>query len=287
MDTTIPDTYLDSQPANPTNSLVAAFAFSASKAGCTFACKLDSATYAPCASPIAPAVAPGSHTFAVLATDATGNADDMAATYTWTVDVTPPDTSIVTHPANPTNSGTAAFTYASTKSPSTFTCQVDAQPAASCPPTGASYTVAAGAHSFAVYATDQAGNRDSSAATFVWTVDQTAPVVTFHGAERHDRRRGDVTFTVSEPTSSLSCDVDGLNAAPCTGVGASYPFTGLATGAHTAHVTAIDLAGNKTIAPQMWTVDARRHRRWRSPHRRARPARAGRSRTPATARPPA
>ncbi|MSQ06746.1 MAG: hypothetical protein EXR46_06080 [Dehalococcoidia bacterium] len=58
-----------------------------------FKCSLDGTAYAPCVSPVGySALAVGSHTFQVLATDVAGNEDTSPATFTWGV-ITPAEAS--------------------------------------------------------------------------------------------------------------------------------------------------------------------------------------------------
>src|SRR5512135_403002 len=51
VDTTPPDTTIDSHPSDPSNSASADLAFSASETGSTFECRVDGAAFAPCTSP--------------------------------------------------------------------------------------------------------------------------------------------------------------------------------------------------------------------------------------------
>ncbi|MFN8495747.1 MAG: choice-of-anchor Q domain-containing protein [Caldilineaceae bacterium] len=86
IDMVAPATILDDQPANPSNSRRASFAFHATKPGSTYACRLDSAGFTPCTSPVVyNDLADGNHTFQVQATDALGNVDKTPVTYTWAV----------------------------------------------------------------------------------------------------------------------------------------------------------------------------------------------------------
>ncbi len=88
-DTMAPDTTINNQPVNPSNSSSASFSFSSTETNTTFACSLDSAAYSPCTSPVNyTGLAAGSHTFAVKATDAASNTDATPASYTWTVNST-------------------------------------------------------------------------------------------------------------------------------------------------------------------------------------------------------
>jgi len=61
------------------------FEFQSSEPGSTFACALDGAAAAACASPYVFKVRKGRHSLAVTATDAAGNPDPTAAVYAWKV----------------------------------------------------------------------------------------------------------------------------------------------------------------------------------------------------------
>jgi outer membrane biosynthesis protein TonB len=94
-DTTAPQTTIATGPSGTTTSTSAGFQFSSSESGSSFQCRLDSGSWASCSTPKSySGLAVGSHTFAVKATDAAGNADASAASSNWTVQSEPPpDTS--------------------------------------------------------------------------------------------------------------------------------------------------------------------------------------------------
>src|SRR5439155_27369468 len=95
---------------------------------------------------------------------------------TWTIDTTPPTVTIAAQPANPTNQTHASFSFASSKTGSTFQCKLDGGTNTTCT-SPQSYTgLAAGSHTFTVTATDTAGNTGTASST--WTIDTTAPTVT-------------------------------------------------------------------------------------------------------------
>jgi hypothetical protein len=62
--------------ASPTTT--PSFSFTASEAGSSFECSVDAASFTPCASPHAPSLAPGAHTFQVRGTDPVGNTGAVA-----------------------------------------------------------------------------------------------------------------------------------------------------------------------------------------------------------------
>ncbi|OGU11010.1 MAG: hypothetical protein A2075_13280, partial [Geobacteraceae bacterium GWC2_58_44] len=115
IDTLAPDTGLPGTPANPTSSAAASFSFTSTEVGSTFQCSLDGGTFASCSSPKAYTnLTAGSHSFEVLATDAVGNSDLSAAAYNWSVDQTPPETTIGGKPSDPTAIAAATFSFTST-----------------------------------------------------------------------------------------------------------------------------------------------------------------------------
>ena len=73
------------------------FSFTDSFPGATFQCALDTPTFTACTSPANYSLAVGSHTFQVRAVS--GTSQSAAASYTWTIDTTPPAIT-VTFPVN-------------------------------------------------------------------------------------------------------------------------------------------------------------------------------------------
>ena len=172
VDTKAPNTTISSAPAKITNNPQATFEFSSTEPGGTFQCSVDAGSFVPCASPITTdALSDGKHTFQVKAVDAVGNADMTAAkAKPWTVDTTPPETTITTTPANPTTSTSASFKFKSSEIRSTFQCDLDGAGFTSCK-SGQKYTgLLPGPHVFQVQATDAAGNIDPTPAVFNWTI---------------------------------------------------------------------------------------------------------------------
>jgi hypothetical protein len=84
-DTSPPDTTITERPKDKTKKKTATFEFSASEPA-TFECALDGKQqFKPCTSPFTVKVKKGKHTFTVLATDASGNADPTPASDGWKV----------------------------------------------------------------------------------------------------------------------------------------------------------------------------------------------------------
>ena len=125
VDATAPPTpSINSTPPNPSNSGSAQFTFSDSESGVGFNCRVDGGSYAACTSPKSfTGLGDGAHTFQVLAVDAAGN-QSTPASYSWTVDATPPDTSIDSGPTGTVNSTNASFTFSS-EAGASFDCNLD------------------------------------------------------------------------------------------------------------------------------------------------------------------
>jgi hypothetical protein len=167
----VPKISLTGTPHNPTNQVNATFTFlSTNDPGATFKCSLDGAMLADCTSPqMYLGLGAGAHTFMVNAFDAAGRHGKKPKSFSWTVDLTPPDTGIKTHPTDPTTKTSAKFGLTSTEKKSTFECQLDGGGFGPCPKKG--YVgLAPGPHTFMGRAIDPAGNVDPSPVSFTWMI---------------------------------------------------------------------------------------------------------------------
>lgn len=183
IDTVGPIATITNQPANPSSGASASFSFNANESS-TFQCSLEgpkpSALTSCSSGKTYTALLDGSYTFKVLPTDTAGN-PGTEDTYTWTVnnslaDKTPPQTTIVSRPPDPSESTSASFSYESNEYGSKFECRLDGAAFAGCPAAGIVYTgLANGAHSFQVRATDGSGNTDETPAGWSWQVVAVVP----------------------------------------------------------------------------------------------------------------
>jgi hypothetical protein len=266
-DTTPPDTTITSGPSGTVTTASASFAFTSTETGSTFECSLDNAAFSACTSPATYSnLQNASHSFSVRATDAAKNTDPSPALANWVVnvpppDTTPPDTAITGGPTGTVNTSNASFTFTSTEAASTFACSLDGGTFLDCTSPQVYSSLVNGPHSFAVAATDAAGNLDKSPATSNWTVnvvpgDTTPPdtSITSGPTGTVATASASFTFTSTEPGSTFACSIDAGAFATCTSP-ASY--SGLANSSHTFSVRATDAAGNtdQTPAAQTWTVN--------------------------------
>ncbi|MBK5274049.1 MAG: hypothetical protein JJE30_03220, partial [Desulfuromonadales bacterium] len=257
VDTTPPDTIIGGKPTAPTNNASANFSFTATEANSTFECRLDGEAFAACTSPKSyTLLSEGSHTFAVRATDPAGNTNPSPTGYTWTIDLTPPDTAITAKPVDPSNSAAPGFSFTATETNSTFECKLDSGSFAVCASPTNFTALAEGSHTFQVRAIDPAGNTDATPASFTWTIDLTPPdtTITAKPADPSNSAVPGFSFTATEANSTFECKLDSGSFAACT---SPRNFTALAEGSHTFQVRAIDPAGNTDATPAgyTWTID--------------------------------
>ncbi|HYN35393.1 MAG TPA: hypothetical protein VEV82_00295, partial [Actinomycetota bacterium] len=170
------DTAITSGPSGIMSSTSATFNFAASEPGSTFECSLNGAPFTSCVQPQKySALAEQNYEFRVRAIDRGGRVDDTPATRAWTVDLTAPDTTIVSTPSGAVSSTSASFSFTSSQAGSTFQCALDNASFAYCISPTSFAGLSQGVHAFQVRAVDPAGNQDLSPASVSWTVDSIAP----------------------------------------------------------------------------------------------------------------
>lgn len=256
IDTTPPQTTWTSVPSDPNNDRTPTFGFAVNEAGSTTVCRVDGSAFVPCTSPWTTAtLSDGPHVVYVLATDAAGNQEPVAATHAWRVDTDTPETTLT--PAglvSPSPSPNASFVLGSDET-GTFVCTVDGASR----PCSANWSLTGlgdGPHTVTAAAVDSAGNVDPTPATFSWVSDTTAPETTFVGAlptGTSNETQVVFRFASNDPNASFECRIGG-GWDPCV----SPRTLTLMTGTWTFEVRAIDAAGNRdpTPASHTFVIDA-------------------------------
>ncbi|MDX6608636.1 MAG: hypothetical protein QOF85_561 [Solirubrobacterales bacterium] len=258
-----PNTAIDDKPPSRSSSDSAEFTYEAPTAT-SYECKLDAAVFSAC--PLGgpqeySGLSEGSHTFQVRGVNTSGP-DPTPASYTWTVDTVPPVAAIDTHPADPSPGTTAQFTYHAPNEPgSSFKCSLDGVLPSTCPTSGMTYhSLADGSHTFAVEATDAAGNQQLAPTEFSWTVDNslldtTPPQTTIESKPPNPSESSTVSFTYAsnEPDSTFECSLDGASFSACAATGTSY--SGLGNGSHSFQVRATDPSNNTDQTPAGYSFD--------------------------------
>ncbi|MET0558394.1 MAG: hypothetical protein ABW065_06955 [Solirubrobacterales bacterium] len=271
-DTTAPETTIASGPSGTTTADEASFSFSSSESGSAFQCRLDSGSWAACSSPTSySGLAVGPHAIEVKAIDAAGNVDASPAIRSWTVqsstppaDTAAPQTTIASGPSGTTTATSASVSFSSSESGSSFACKLDAGSWASCASPKAYSGLAVGSHTFAVRATDSAGNTDGTPASVTWTVqsstppaDTTAPQTTIDSGPSATTTAADASlaFSSSESGSTFQCRIDSGSWASCT---SPKSYSSLSVASHSFEVKATDAAGNTDSSPasRAWTVQS-------------------------------
>ena len=247
---TTPPTVTITGPANPSNDTTPTFSFTTGDATAV-ACQLDGGAFATCSSPhTTAALGQGAHSFVVRGTDAAGNIGSDS--HAWTIDTSPPTTSITGKPSNPSNVESPSFAFTATES-AAFQCKLDGGAFTSCTsPTGYS-SLADGAHTFRVKATDIAGNPGPET-TYTWTIDTVVPTASITAKPPSNTNSPTFAFNATE-SGSFTCRLDAGTFAPCT---SPTTYSNLADGPHAFVVRATDSAGN--TSPEVshaWTIETR------------------------------
>ncbi len=254
VDLTPPDTTL-TPIASPTNDATPTFSFGSTEAGSTFACRVDGASFATCSSAFTTAaLAAGSHTFDVRATDPAGNLDTTPASQTFVVDLTAPDTTITSSP--PGIGASPQFTFVSPDAGASFECKLDAAAFAPCTSPKTYSGLSDGQHTFSVRAQDTAGNDDATPAEMPFVVDtSTPPAPDLGGGPSGPTTDSNPSFSFSSPQAgtTFECALDSAAFAPCT---SPKSYTGVTPGEHTFKVRTVDPFGPSEPTTRTFTVTA-------------------------------
>ena len=268
IDTTPPDTTIDSNPPELDDFIFGSFSFSGTDGGtgvASFQCSLNGGSFAGCASPKSYSdFFYGPNTFRVRAIDAAGNVDPTPASYTWEVLFSLPQTSIdaggsITDGMSSSSDAAFLSNYSFGAGVSTFQCKLDAGAFESCPAFKFYSGLADGSHTFQAYAVDENGNADPTPASFTWVIDTTPPDTTIDSKPSDPSSSSDADFGFGGSdggtgVASFECRLDGGGFTACTN---PQNHSSLSESSHTFQVRAIDAVGNvdPTPASFTWTVD--------------------------------
>jgi len=258
VDTTSPETTIDTAPVDPTNVTNAGFVFSCNELACTFECELDGdgSGFTACTTPRNyNALLDAEHTFRVRAIDEVGNVDGSAAEHIWTVNTDAPEVTIDATPPDRTNETSGSFSFSCNEDSCTFECQLDGGTAETCNSPKVYFDLEDGEHTFGVSAIDAAGNKSTVATEYTWNIDTQSPVVNISAAPPNPSNDVNATFVFacSEGTCTYECQLDGTGFLACM---PPHEYTFLAPGFHTFQVRATDTSGNQgDTTSYSWSID--------------------------------
>jgi hypothetical protein len=231
-DTTLPKTTLTASPPALTNKTDAVFTFTGSKTGLLFQCKLDGGNYTTCPAAGYTGLAEGSHTLLIRATDRYGLLEATPVSFTWVIDLRPPDTLLLAA------GGQAAFV---SETGAHFECSVAGGDFQACVA-----PVALTGAAFAVRAVDPAGNADLTPATVAQGSEVLGlPASGFGGAKTPFAING------GRSTKNFDCKLDTADWATCPD---DLVFAGLTYGAHTLAIRDPRLTGIDGFPTLTWNV---------------------------------
>jgi hypothetical protein len=237
----------------------------------------------------------GNYVFTVQVIDVAGNVRDVSRTFS--IDATPPDTTIASGPDDGSSqeSGTATFGFTSDDSGASFGCRVYAAgttppPFAACsdPSSDTISGLGIGTYRFDVRAVDAAGNVDATPATRTFSVvapstepttpttpttplvptlpaPATAPdtLIDSHPKTAVKNKRASFHFSSTDPAAAFECSLDGAAFSAC-----STPFTvKVKPGKHVFAVRAVGANALTDQTPALWQWKVKRkHRRHHGHH---------------------
>jgi hypothetical protein len=134
----------------------------------------------------------------------------VTAATSFTVDTTPPHTVLSSGPQGTTAATSAGFGFSASETGSTFECRLDTGAWSPCAPPQTYSALGNGLHTFAVRATDPAGNVDPTPATRSWAVNTTGAAVTLE-VPADNALTNDSTPLFSGHASTAGADSDTVN----------------------------------------------------------------------------
>ncbi|TLX89874.1 MAG: hypothetical protein E6K94_08920, partial [Thaumarchaeota archaeon] len=254
-----------------------------------FECSIDGQAFVTCLSTNTINVADGTHTFRVRSEDKDRIKDLTPASFRWTVDATPPATSINsaidgnnnTISSNGNSQSTSMkFIFSGTDTGGVgvdhFECNIDNSKFVTCTsPFIFPNLLKDGTHTFKIRSEDNVGNISPSPASFTWTVDTVPSTTTIDRVINGNKSTitngsntgsKSITFTFSANDTGgkedrgvginhFECNIDNSKFVTCT---SPFIFPNLLKdGTHTFKVLSEDNAENKDLTPASftWIVD--------------------------------
>lgn len=172
------------------------------------------------------------------------------------VDTTPPDTSIGSAPTGTIYTRSATITFSSDESNVVFEGRLGNAAFAAVTSPVTLEGLADGDYTYEVRARDAAGNVDPTPASATWKVFANAPETVIDGQPPAVTNLSTATFTFSTDKGDTTFEVS-VDGGAFTAANSPHQLAGLATGAHTFAVRAVDATGQVDATPATfdWVVD--------------------------------
>jgi len=249
IDTIAPTVTILNKPNDPTNMTSASFTFNVSESA-TLSCLLNGSSGAcDTSSSMTYASVPTNQddTFQVKATDAAGNTG--SASYTWTVDTKPPDTTITGAPNGTYPIDYITLTLSADDPNATFRCQINSGTVSSCSSTlnltklgyGSTVKVAA-------WAVDALQNVDPTPAVVSWT---NTPGLILHYKLDSDLRNASPLGSVHDGSgTNIGFTVNGK-------IGGAVTFKGNKSSYATMPDTVVPMSNDDAYTLSLWMTEAK------------------------------
>lgn len=233
------------------------FTFGELVSGDTLECQLDGGAWEACTSPTEyTGLANGSHELNVRQVNKAG-IDSEVASYTWTIDTTPPRPPTITSaPSSPSAQTNPVFTFGDLEEGDTLECRLHGQEWARCNASTELTGLSDGEHKLEARQVSPAGV-DSEVTAYTWTIDATPPPppTAILTPEAESTQPGGRFEFSHEPGTTVECSVNGGPYVECT---AGLSLTGLSEGWQTVTARQLSAAGVVSqVSTYRWHVGAR------------------------------
>lgn len=252
IDLSAPTVELTEKPKAQTNQTAALFKFTGSDEGqalSKFECQMDGGAFVSCSSPYSSSgLVQGAHVFGLRGYDSVGNVS-ATLSYSWSVDLSPPNVTITSKPLLLTKETGAVFSFIATDAQtgiSSIECSLDSSTFSPCSNNTSVYNnLSPGNHLFQVKATDLTGNI-SAPVKYQWTVDLTAPTIQILSGPSplSNKASAQIVLKVTDNnpgTNSIQCRLDNQVYGVCS---ETVSYATISEGPHTFFAKATDTAGN-------------------------------------------
>ncbi|MFN8440673.1 MAG: LamG-like jellyroll fold domain-containing protein [Caldilineaceae bacterium] len=163
----------------------------------------------------------------------------------------PPETTLLSGPANPSAANSASFVFTGTLSTVAFECQLDGGAFVPCAIPQSYSELSKGSHTFRVRAIDSAGNVDLSPAEFTWTINASALDATLTASPANPSNSRNATFAFTGSGNAFDCALDAGAFAACS---SPIAYSSLSYGEHSFQVRARNGSNVGAATRFVWVI---------------------------------